>query len=530
MAAPPKRTLKPAGPAALLGSLMAAAALLRFSGLTRQSLWVDEVLSMRVANRILSLSPGSELFNIHGPVFFYVLAPMLSLSPSELLARIPSALAGVALVGMVYLLGRDLVDRRTGLAAAAVAAFSPFALWYSQEVRYVSTYLMLAAASAWSAFRFLRSGTVRAGAAHAVSTILMLLAFPAGIFVCMAENLWALGSRPDARRLARWLLAQAAIGLVFLPWLYLAYAHLPPPHPETTGLPIQKASTGFDRPLHPLHIGYPLFTFGAGLTIGPSNRDLHHDLSLGPLLAKPGQVAVAVLITGALALIGSLVLLRRAPAGGRLLLLLVATSLLGPYALAGFSKIAYNVRYTSGGFPAYLVILGAGAAWAAGKKPWGWGLLAGYAALMVFSLSAYFTNPYYFRDDNRAAAAFVAGKIRPGEPLVVGAEDRAFVHYFRGPITNWRRWKVDPQGAGTIEGIGGEPGRFWVAANRDWEEPAFQEFLASMRRCFTVEDQAEFPGYRVYAFRAGDGRAACSVSYQRSSGRAAAPEAVAATP
>ena len=146
-----------------------------------------------------------------------------------------------------------------------------------------------------------------AATAHAVATILMLLAFPAGVFVCLAENLWALGNRPDPRRLTRWMGAQAAVGLVFVPWLYFAYAALPAPHPEATGLSIEKASTGFDRPLRPMHIGYPLFTFGAGLTVGHSNRDLHHDLGMGPVMEKGGQVAAGVLITGAPVLIGSIV-------------------------------------------------------------------------------------------------------------------------------------------------------------------------------------------------------------------------------
>src|SRR5262245_37236995 len=127
----PPSSLRFSGTAVLLGALIAVAALLRFSGLARQSLWVDEVLSMRVAGRILSLDGASELFNIHGPLYFYLLAPVLAVNVSEFAARLPSAILGVGLVVMIYLLGRDLMDRRAGLAAAAVAAFSPFAIWYS---------------------------------------------------------------------------------------------------------------------------------------------------------------------------------------------------------------------------------------------------------------------------------------------------------------------------------------------------------------------------------------------------------------
>ena len=517
------------GTAALLGGLIGAAALLRFSGLARQSLWVDEVLSMRAANRILSLDAASELFNRHGPLYFYVLAPALAAGPSEVAARIPSALLGVGLVLLVYLLGRDLFDRRVGLAAAAVAAFSPFALWYSQEVRYVSLYLLLSAISIWSAYRFLRRETLWDGAAHAASTILMLLSFPAGIFVCLGENLWALGSRPGKKKARKWLLVQALIGMVFLPWLVRAYdIRVEAPAGGEPGVSMAEVSAGFSRPLRPMHLAYPLFTFGAGLTIGPSNRDLHEDLSLRPIWERRLQVLFAVLISGALVLAGAGVLLRKSPGAVGLLVLVLGTSLLGPFILALFTQVAYNVRYTAGAFPAYLVLLGGGVAWSLGRKPWGWGLLAAFVGLTVFSLAGYFGNPHYFRDDNRGAARYIAARIHPGEPLVVGAEERAFVHYYRGPITSWKRWRVDPAEAGRIEGM--EEGRFWVASNRAWEEPRFQEFLRAMVRCFPNKEVVEFPGYRIYVFRMGGERAGvCSVSYQRSARRAAAPEASAPT-
>ena len=53
-----------------------------------------------------------------------------------------SALAGTAVIPITYLCGRELVSRRAGLVAAALAAVSPFMIWYSQEAR---EYMLLAA-------------------------------------------------------------------------------------------------------------------------------------------------------------------------------------------------------------------------------------------------------------------------------------------------------------------------------------------------------------------------------------------------
>ncbi|HEU5182520.1 MAG TPA: glycosyltransferase family 39 protein [Candidatus Polarisedimenticolia bacterium] len=500
----------------LPGILLAAAALLRFSALTRQSLWLDEILSMRGANRILTLDLASELFNRHGPLYFYLVAPILAMGGSEAGVRGLSALLGVGLVGAVYLLGRDLVDRRIGLAAGAAAAFSPFAVWYSQEARYVSLYLLLAAVSLWSAYRFSRDEGARYGVIHVVSTLLMLFAFPAGIFVSLGENLWLLASRPGSRKVGRWLLLQGLIGLVFLPWLMAAYDLNPVDLlPGQNAHSLSEISTGSPRALRLVHLPYPLFVFGAGLTIGPSSRDLHEDTSLAPFGRKPVQVAWGVLVPGALVLMGAAALLRRAPAAGALLILSVGASIVGPFLVARFTRVAYNVRYTAGALPAYLVLLGAGCAWAAGRRPWGWVLVAAFAGLVAFSLTAYFSDSCYFRDDSRGAAKFVSERIRPGEPLAVGAEERAFVHYFRGPITSWRRWRIQPAGSERAGELHDDAGRFWVAANRVWEEARFQEFLSSMRACFLVEQETELPGYRIYVFRlADDGARRCSLTYQ----------------
>ena len=54
---------------------------------------------------------------------------------SEFAVRLPSLIAGTLVIPVLYELGRELYDRRTGLLAAAFAAVSPLLIWYSQEVR-----------------------------------------------------------------------------------------------------------------------------------------------------------------------------------------------------------------------------------------------------------------------------------------------------------------------------------------------------------------------------------------------------------
>jgi 4-amino-4-deoxy-L-arabinose transferase-like glycosyltransferase len=64
-------------------------------------------------------------------------------SQAEWVTRLPSAVAGVALVGATYWMAKAFVGRRGALAAAALAAISPLIGSYAQETR-VYIFLMLA--------------------------------------------------------------------------------------------------------------------------------------------------------------------------------------------------------------------------------------------------------------------------------------------------------------------------------------------------------------------------------------------------
>lgn len=63
-------------------------------------------------------------------------------SQAEWVTRLPSAVAGVALVGATYWMARAFVGRRAALGAAALAAISPLITSYAQEAR-VYAFLML---------------------------------------------------------------------------------------------------------------------------------------------------------------------------------------------------------------------------------------------------------------------------------------------------------------------------------------------------------------------------------------------------
>jgi hypothetical protein len=140
----------------LLAGLTILGGVLRFATITGQSYWVDEAQ----AAHELQLSFGAMLgawSHVEGnpPLYFVVGWGWARLfGTGEAGLRSLSALAGTAVIPITYLCGRELVSRRAGLVAAALAAVSPFMIWYSQEAR---EYMLLAALSGASLLFFARA-------------------------------------------------------------------------------------------------------------------------------------------------------------------------------------------------------------------------------------------------------------------------------------------------------------------------------------------------------------------------------------
>ncbi len=116
--------------------IVLAALALRLFRADAQSLWYDEGTSVALAARGLAQIARDAANDIHPPLYYWLLALWTRLLGDGVVAiRSLSALVGTAVVAMVIVLGRRLLDARAGLAAGALAAVSPYLVWYSQEVR-----------------------------------------------------------------------------------------------------------------------------------------------------------------------------------------------------------------------------------------------------------------------------------------------------------------------------------------------------------------------------------------------------------
>jgi len=138
-------------------------AVLRLLHLGAKSLWYDEPLTVAIAR--LSWPSFTHLWHYgeaaYQGAYFLLMRGWLHLGQSEAWIRLPSAIFAIASIPLIYVLARRLIGDRAALAAAAILAFSPTDVYYSQEARGYTLGILLVLLSSWFFVRAVQEGRKR---------------------------------------------------------------------------------------------------------------------------------------------------------------------------------------------------------------------------------------------------------------------------------------------------------------------------------------------------------------------------------
>jgi len=218
----------------LLALILLLAGALRMFRLTSQSLWGDEACMVYLAQEPASeivralASAGRPDVDVAPPVYFLLLHYWFRLfGASDVSARSFSAAAGWLSVLALYLVGRELFDRRTALVGSGLASIHGFWIWYAQEARMYSLALLAALVCTWLFALLLRRPTWPATAAYGLSAVLglyiqyyfVLLLGVHAVYIAAAAfwpRLSPTGARPQKRMFAA---AWAGAAAAFAPWI-----------------------------------------------------------------------------------------------------------------------------------------------------------------------------------------------------------------------------------------------------------------------------------------------------------------------
>ncbi|MDR7523068.1 MAG: glycosyltransferase family 39 protein [Armatimonadota bacterium] len=131
-------------PHALVWLIMGLALVLRLLYLGRDSLWIDEALSVVKARLPWPAFLGYVIrYDPSMPLYYALLHLWLYLGDSEFAIRLLSVIPAVLTIPVLYALGSRLFGARVGVISALVLALNAFHLNHSQEARTYSLLVLL---------------------------------------------------------------------------------------------------------------------------------------------------------------------------------------------------------------------------------------------------------------------------------------------------------------------------------------------------------------------------------------------------
>ena len=171
--------------------ILILASALRFYHIDYQSAWLDEICSMIEANPSVpwyDLEISIINSDPHPPLYFAFLKALLQIfGYTTFIGRVLSAITGVLGVFSVYLLGKELINKKVGLIASFLLAINFFHIYYSQEIRMYAQLLLFSALSYYFLLKFIKNKTWKNTIMYGIVTGLMLLTQFFGLFVLMSQ-------------------------------------------------------------------------------------------------------------------------------------------------------------------------------------------------------------------------------------------------------------------------------------------------------------------------------------------------------
>ncbi len=171
----------------LIGSI------LRFYKIDYQSVWLDEIHTINESNPKISISDLYSTLLVadpHPPLYFILVKLIFTFfGYSTFVLKMFSALMGVGGLFAIYLLGKELMNKRVGLIAAALLSVNYFHLYYSQEARMYSMLFMTTTLSFYFLIKLIKTPSIKAVILHAFFAALMIHTHFFALFALFAQYL-----------------------------------------------------------------------------------------------------------------------------------------------------------------------------------------------------------------------------------------------------------------------------------------------------------------------------------------------------
>lgn len=433
---------------ALLG-LTAVAAAVRIA--TPREMWLDEALTARITGRPFgAMLDAAASADAHPPLqMILAWASRQAFGASPFALRLPSLVASIVVVPLLYLAGKELYDRRAGLAAAVLGAFAPPLVWFSNEARPAALTTLLAVTTLLTMLWALRRGRPSdwvlfglSGAAlvwsHQLALVHLAVLHGAVVVALLRRRR---GRQPVLPEVGGWLVALALVAVA------------------TTPLVMLRSGLGPPRVLPPLE--YATAAAPGGET---SVFPLIGALLSGVFGFHPVGVTSRLLALWPLGILGGLLVLGRTRSRQGPLLLLLAIAPVCVILVAQLLGVPRRPTFALGWFatalPALVLVIGRGITMIGGRWPRMRLITVAAAAVLVVALVDQTARVRPLRRfDVNPAVAEVARAAGPGDLVVYEPKALGDLLRYKAPDV-----RVQHLGAGPAPAAGQHRRVFVVAA------------------------------------------------------------------
>ncbi len=212
----------------LLLLLTALGIFLRFWEIGRDNLWNDEMLSVKYAKLpVHETIYQLNKYSAHPPLYFWLLHLWMWLfGTSESAIRSLGAVFGIITIPLVYLVGKQIFNWRTGLIAAFLFTINPFQIRYAQEARAYTLLVFVALLTLLALYNYVAAKNSKKPTRkfiyfYSISNLLLVNTHIYGALIWVANKVAALIVLSKQKR-ATWLKAEIIpfLGLAALAPMY----------------------------------------------------------------------------------------------------------------------------------------------------------------------------------------------------------------------------------------------------------------------------------------------------------------------
>jgi len=410
-----------------LFSIILLGAVLRFIHLGNMPMWIDEYALWKICNP----GPGHSFFeqlldNYQSPLFMLAIWNSVQGVVAEWQMRLPSVIAGIITIPLIFMLATDLFDRRSGWIAAFLTAISPFHIWYSQDGRGYSFMILFAACATLLFFRLIENKlSLKYYFLYGLSLALMVLSNQSAIFLIISHLIViVLFHSPTSRtQFLHWSSAFTFALVLVSPWLLKAFGIIE----FGRALP----GSGSDEVLRgagnfsPMGVPFALHALFYGFSIGPTLFELHRPDRIASVMANILTLIPSTMLAVIIFVKGVIVSNRR-----NVVLVIIFVPLLLLIFLSVKNIKVFNPRYLASVFPVFISLAAYGLSLFKVRVRAVMGVLL--IALFLLSLFRYYFDREYNKRDLRIATSFIAERSDAKDVIIVPVTPGLFELYYNG--------------------------------------------------------------------------------------------------